>query len=58
MQADDPNEPVETESAPSKVPERSCVACGEPISELVATRPEYCFVCAVHAVCACADETE
>lgn len=37
---------------------RNCVACGEPIEEVVEGRPEHCFVCAVHVVCACADEPE
>jgi len=37
---------------------RSCVVCGEPITEAIESRPEYCFVCAVHNVCACADESE
>jgi hypothetical protein len=36
---------------------RTCVACGEPLTEILEARPEYCFVCAVHAVCACADES-
>lgn len=35
----------------------NCVACGEPIAEILEARPEHCFVCAVHVVCACADES-
>jgi hypothetical protein len=34
----------------------ACLGCKEPIREIVPNRPEYCFICAVHVVCACADE--
>jgi hypothetical protein len=37
---------------------RACLSCGESIGEIVKSRPEYCFVCAVHVVCACADEPD
>ena len=36
----------------------TCVACGELIAERIDTRPEYCFVCAVHVACSCASEPE
>jgi len=44
-------------SAQAEREARACVACGEPIAELIEARPEHCFVCAVHVVCACADES-
>lgn len=58
----DASKPPETEACVASEPERAtfqrCVSCGELIAEPVATRPEHCFVCAVHAVCACADEPD
>ena len=37
-------------------PETRCIACGELITWRVDARPEHCFLCAVHVVCACADD--
>ncbi|HYQ04414.1 MAG TPA: hypothetical protein VER96_37330 [Polyangiaceae bacterium] len=55
---DDSNTEFAPPRAAAAEAQRSCVVCGEPIAVIIEARPEYCFVCAVHTVCACADEPE
>jgi hypothetical protein len=54
-----------TDSAPAAPPEEAaltsparrqeCLLCGEPVDEMGAVRTDYCFQCAVHVICSCAD---
>lgn len=38
--------------------ERSCDLCGEPFDFRYSRDGRHCFVCSVHATCACADDPE
>lgn len=53
-----PESPTPEAGAPAELVsvERSCEQCGEQFDPRYSRDGQHCFVCSVHATCACADE--